>query len=134
MKGSYVLLIKLKNKTKINVGKLGIIHLNKGYFVYIGSALNGLEKRIQRHLKIQKKLHWHIDYLLEKGKILDVFFQESEVKEECNIANNFNKLQQIDGFGCSDCKCKSHLFFGTIDEISTIVEKLDLHIFNNFSD
>ena len=38
----------------------------------IRSALNNLDKRIQRHKSNQKKMHWHIDYLLKKAKIIDV--------------------------------------------------------------
>lgn len=132
MKGSYVLLIELKNKTIIDIGKLGKIQFRKGNYVYIGSALNGLEKRIQRHYKNQKKLHWHIDYLLEKAIIIDVFFKDTKAREECDIAYKFNKLKPICGFGCSDCKCNSHLFFGSNDEIMEIVENLNLLNYNKF--
>jgi len=112
MKGSYILLIKLKNGEEIKIGKLGNISFKKGFYLYIGSALNGLENRLNRHFKVDKKTHWHIDYLLKYGKIIDAFYKESSSKEECDIAKNFeNKLFLIPGFGCSDCKCKSHLFY-----------------------
>lgn len=118
MNGSYVLLIKLKEDKTIQVGKLGKISFKKGLYVYAGSALNGLEQRIQRHLRSNKKMHWHIDYLLQYAEVIDVFYKESNSREECIIANTLRKdFTLIPGFGCSDCSCKSHLFHGNFNNI-----------------
>lgn len=131
MKGSYILLIELKNNKNIQVGKLGKFTFKKGFYVYIGSALNGLENRIRRHVRKIKKKHWHIDYILDYAQIIDVFYKENEKKEECNIANKFEEnLENILKFGCSDCKCKSHLFFGDINKIKNILVNLDISKFN----
>lgn len=112
MKGSYVLIIWLKHDQEIEVGKLGRIFFKKGYYAYIGSALNGIEKRVERHLRKEKKIRWHIDYLLQYGEIVNVFIKESVKKEECEIAKKFTPyFLCIEKFGCSDCKCKSHLFY-----------------------
>jgi len=112
MKGSYILLIENKSDQNIKIGKLGNIFFKKGFYIYIGSAMNSLEARINRHKSSEKKLHWHIDYLLEKTNIVDVYYKESSDKEECSIAKQFSKdFDIIPGFGCSDCKCKSHLFY-----------------------
>jgi Uri superfamily endonuclease len=128
MKGSYVLLIKLNNDQEIKIGKLGNISFKRGFYLYVGSALNGLKNRLNRHFKINKKTHWHIDYLLKYGKIIDAYYKESDSKEECDIVKNFeNKLFSIPGFGCSDCKCKSHLFYC---DKSKIYENFDLSSFN----
>lgn len=113
MKGSYILLIKLLKDSEIKVGSLGTISFKKGFYVYVGSAMGGLEQRINRHLRKNKKTFWHIDYLLNNrgAKIIKVFYKESEEKEECNIAGKVSKLgEHILGFGCSDCRCESHLF------------------------
>ena len=126
MKGSYVLLIELEEDTTIKVGKLGNIFFKKGFYAYVGSALNGIEQRIQRHIRKNKKIHWHIDYLLNYAKIKDAFYRESNEKEECNIANKFGKLESVYGFGCSDCECKSHLFYGSKKEILQIISNLDM--------
>ena len=120
MKGSYVLIIKNKEDQNIKIGSLGNIFFKEGFYAYIGSALSSLEARIKRHLRDDKNLHWHIDYLLKKTEIIEVFCKKSTTKEECDIANFFNqKLELIPGFGCSDCKCKSHLFYG---ECETLLE------------
>ena len=127
MKGSYLLLIELENDTTHTVGKLGEIEFNKGFYVYAGSALNGLEQRIKRHLRENKKIHWHIDYLVQYAKITDVFYKENNIREECHIAKKLDKkLLPISGFGCSDCICKSHLFYGTNEEIKNSIDTLNM--------
>jgi len=126
MKGSYVLLIELGKDSTIKIGKLGDITFKKGFYAYVGSALNGLEQRIERHKRSDKKMHWHIDHLLKYAKIKDAFYRESNKKEECQIANKFGKLENISGFGCSDCKCKSHLFYGSKQDILKIIDNIDM--------
>ena len=127
MRGSYLLVIKLENDNTIPIGKLGEILLKKGFYVYVGSALNGLEQRIQRHLRENKKIHWHIDYLLKYAKVINAFYKENNIREECLIAKIFEgTLHSISGFGCSDCKCKSHLFYREYNEIKHIIDKLDM--------
>ena len=133
MLGSYVLVIKNEEDQKIRIGKLGEIFFKKDFYCYIGSALNGLEQRINRHLRKNKKMHWHIDYFLNKTKITDVFIKESKNKEECKIANVFNKkLKSIADFGCSDCSCSSHLFYGSNEEIVFVSKSLKLISMYNF--
>ncbi len=115
MKGSYILLIRVKNPVEIKVGKLGRIKFKAGYYAYVGSAMNSIEARVARHLrKNNKKLFWHIDYLLgnEYAEIVSVLIRESEQREECKIAQKLaEKFQAVPKFGCSDCKCRSHLFY-----------------------
>jgi len=52
-KGSYVLVVRLEEAASITVGKLGPQAFPKGYYLYFGSALNGLEGRIQRHVRTE---------------------------------------------------------------------------------
>ena len=113
MKGIYLLIIEVKKFTQIKIGALGRIDFDKGAYVYVGSAQNNLEKRIERHLRIKKKKHWHIDYLLGNkfSNIVKVFYKKAKKSEECGTANKLLKTEiPILNFGCSDCKCKSHLF------------------------
>lgn len=122
MKGSYILLIKLDKDKNIKIGKLGNIFFKKGYYAYVGSALNGLEQRINRHLRQEKKFHWHIDYLLQNAETVDIFYKLGNKKEECTLTNSLRDLESVKSFGCSDCNCSSHLFFGSY---SDIVAKID---------
>ncbi len=80
----------------------------------MGSALNSLEARIKRHLSDEKKLHWHIDYLLKNSnaEIVDVIFTLTKERLECKVAQEISeKYMGISGFGSSDCQCPSHLFY-----------------------
>ncbi len=113
MKGTYCLLINLGRNSAIKIGALGKTFFPKGNYVYVGSAMNSLEKRIQRHFRKKKKKHWHIDFLLssKNAKLEKAFFKESNKKEECLTAKKIAEAGiPVKGFGCSDCKCKSHFF------------------------
>jgi Uri superfamily endonuclease len=114
LKGTYCLVIHLNQESRIKVGKQGFIDFKKGYYVYVGSALNSLESRIKRHLSNDKKLHWHVDYLLmnKNAEVVDVVFAVSDDRWECSIASEISKNGEgVPKFGCSDCKCPSHLFY-----------------------
>jgi len=112
MKGAYVLFIRLDVGRNIQIGRLGRFCFTRGYYAYVGSAMNGIESRILRHLRSNKKTHWHIDYFLRKAKIIEVHCFSSDKMEECRIAQKFQKrFLSVEGFGCSDCKCSSHLFY-----------------------
>ncbi|GAB4316563.1 MAG: GIY-YIG nuclease family protein [Methanobacteriaceae archaeon] len=113
-KGTYCLIIHVPNNSNISIGKLDKIKFKKGYYVYVGSALNSLNTRIKRHLSENKKIHWHVDYLLNSvnSKIVDVIYVESSKKWECMVAQEQSEIGNgVRGFGCSDCKCDSHLFY-----------------------
>ena len=110
-KGPYILIVDLTIEKTITIGRLGAITFGAGRYAYVGSAMAGLEQRISRHLRKEKKLHWHIDYLLQAASIHSVLTFESRRTAECKLAQAFAKrFGCIHGFGCSDCKCKSHLF------------------------
>ena len=111
MKGCYCLIINLNKNSKIKIGKLGKINFKKGYYVYVGSAMNSLEARLERHLSNEKKLHWHVDYLLKKAEIREIICNVSSKKIECELSKTLSNNESIPGFGCSDCECESHLYY-----------------------
>jgi Uri superfamily endonuclease len=112
MKGSYVLLVELADNKNVTVGKLGSFPFAKGFYAYVGSAMNGLRGRLARHLSKDKKLHWHIDYLLQEGRVIEIIACPSGEKVECSLAQALaSKLDPVGGFGASDCHCRSHLYF-----------------------
>jgi len=98
--------------TTIRVGALGELDFKAGYYAYTGSALNSLESRISRHISDKKKIFWHVDYLLKFGNIVSVWSVESDKRLECNTGVRYASITaSVKGFGSSDCKCRSHLFF-----------------------
>jgi Uri superfamily endonuclease len=134
MKGAYLLVMTLPKDTSIMVGKQGVVHFQKGCYVYVGSALNGLDQRIRRHLRSQKKTHWHIDYLLPFVEIVEIFYKENIRKEECRIAQVLNKnFKNISGFGCSDCTCTSHLFKGPFHDLLRIINTLNMESYHPYT-
>ena len=112
LKGIYTLLIKLDKPLTIIIGRLGRVSFSAGHYAYVGSALNGLESRVARHLRKEKVLHWHIDYFLQKAMIGEIIYSMTEKDRECTIAFQLGqKLTPVPHFGCSDCRCESHLYF-----------------------
>ena len=111
MKGCYCLIIKLDEDKKLKIGLRLNIDFKKGYYVYIGSAMNNLESRVKRHLSTSKKAHWHIDYLLKYCKVTEVIYNENK-KVECDLSKQLSLNNNcINDFGCSDCTCDSHLYY-----------------------
>jgi len=113
VKGVYVLVISVGEDIRIKVGALGSMSFDKGLYAYVGSAQNGLEKRIERHVRKTKRKFWHIDYLLDNDAVwvLKVFCKEAGKHVECKIAKKISESGiPMKGVGSSDCKCKSHLF------------------------
>lgn len=113
MKGTYILLLELDKEQNIAVGNLGTILFPAGFYAYVGSAMGGLESRIRRHIRSNKKLHWHIDYLLQQASITDIIMSENATgtKNECAISRSLAaEVNYVPGFGCSDCGCRSHLY------------------------
>ena len=124
-KGCYVLLIELPADETVTAGRLGPIRLRRGRYAYVGSALSGLKQRLDRHLRSEKKAHWHIDYLLEKARIGAIVTCETDVRVECVIARALaGRFDSVPGFGSSDCRCRSHLFFSTAPMTDTVVRIL----------
>ena len=111
--GTYALLIELEIPAIVEVGRLGPAQFQAGWYAYIGSALGGVAARVGRHLRQRKKLHWHVDYLLEKGRLSEVMWALSHARMECRIAAGLlqHGFCYVSGFGASDCRCPSHLFY-----------------------
>ena len=94
----------------LQVGRLGWFEFPAGVYVYTGSAKRGLEARIARHQRADKKLRWHIDYLLAAPgvRILKVV---RSWRDECRLNQGSPGEIAVPGFGASDCKsgCGGHL-------------------------
>jgi Uri superfamily endonuclease len=110
--GIYLLIVGLHEPRWIRIGGLGYRLFRRGSYGYVGSALRGMRSRLDRHLKDVKRLHWHIDYLLRYADIEAIAYGQCRRDEECGLANQLSSVfQSIPGFGSTDCRCPSHLFF-----------------------
>lgn len=129
--------MSLPRACRIRIGALGTFDFRRGNYVYIGSALNGLDARIARHLAgfsrrdlpegqwgeigrrvSQSRPHrvfWHIDYFLPHARILQVWTDATGVRLECEWAHTVLALPNArvlaPRFGASDCDCAAHLVF-----------------------
>lgn len=107
MKGAYLLIIELDREITIK----NRWNLKAGLYVYVGSAMSGLIQRISRHMKKDKREHWHIDHLLRHGKILSVIMFPSEERLEEEISRYLSRvLDGPRGFGSSDLKVRTNLY------------------------
>lgn len=113
--GTYALVLYLSCARTIRIGRLGTFRFPRGYYIYIGSALNGLDARLARHLRQTKKKFWHIDYLLEHARIKQVWTHQGTERWECLWAHAALALPQaqvvVPRFGASDCQCPTHLIY-----------------------
>lgn len=115
--GTYVLVFELTEAFHGTIGVLGFQHLDSDMYAYVGSARGGLDQRLSRHFRSQKAMRWHIDRLTVNAQKMKAYeFQEGRISE-CDLGNMLvaqNAIPVLKGFGCSDCRCETHLF--SLDE------------------
>ncbi len=113
-KGLYLLFIRLDVSKTIGIGKLGNFEFKPGIYCYVGSGMNNLDKRIERHISDDKKKHWHIDYFLEEAEIIATVKIRTENNDECLLNKAISILSKetpVKKFGSSDCNCRAHLHY-----------------------
>ena len=132
MPGAYVLLIELDAIYSDDIGALGNVKLSAGYYLYFGSARGkgGMAGRVRRHLKINKKRYWHVDWLTLVGSVKKVMLVPGGV--ECQLRKKAAALSGLTvpilGFGSSDCnQCPAHLL-GVKGNGLTTLEELRLTV------
>lgn len=117
--GDYLFVIRISDDVDIVIGSKGTMHFPKGYYVYTGSAKKNLAARLARHRRKRKNLHWHIDYLRQKADVIAAIPIRTSQDLEHELAGAVDAASdwRIDGFGCTDCHCPSHLFGFTANPI-----------------
>lgn len=128
-KGVYCLVLS-HGPCTIRVGALGYLAFPAGWHVYCGSAQGpGGLKRVQRHIDLatsrNKTARWHIDYLLQDTRValLSALCANTTQPLECELASALGG-DPVPGFGCSDCRCNSHLFFFDTDPVDKIINAM----------
>lgn len=107
---TYQLRIVVARPLRLEVGRLGRFDFPAGTYIYTGSAKRNLEARIARHLRREKALRWHIDYLTTAKGVSIIDVQRSR-RDECRWNQATRGEIVAPGFGASDCGagCGSHL-------------------------
>jgi Uri superfamily endonuclease len=115
--GTYALLLSSASNALIRIGRLGNLLLQRGFYVYVGSALGsgGVRGRLGHHMRPAERPHWHVDYLRAKTTLEAVWFCYNRKSREHAWTKRFGAMPgasvPMAGFGASDCDCESHLFF-----------------------
>jgi Uri superfamily endonuclease len=115
--GTYVLILRNRRKDHVQIGRWREMEIKPGYYIYVGSAFGpgGVHARVSRHCRSSKPKHWHIDFLSEVATPEGAWYSHNPKRLEHEWAHalcGMNELSAIEGFGCTDCNCCSHLFFG----------------------
>ena len=115
--GTYALSYACKENRSIRIGKLGMLKLRLGYYLYVGSAFGpgGIKARICHHLGESPSPHWHVDYLKPYCDPLELWVTYSNSKREQAWVRTVSKSKDafipLTGFGASDTSAVAHLFF-----------------------
>lgn len=118
--GGYLLLLHVPHNQSLEVGSLGTCELEAGWYVYVGSAVTGLDARLRRHVRRRKRFHWHIDRLRDIADRVVPLPVRSSRRIECDLAASVAQLYRstIPRFGSSDCDCPAHLFRAGADPLN----------------
>ena len=115
--GTYALVLSSRSTDLIQIGRLGALQLQSGFYVYVGSALGpgGVRARLAHHLKPSRRPHWHIDYLRAHTSVAEIWYHLDTQRLEDVWAEHISLAEgasvPLAGFGSTDCRCGSHLFF-----------------------
>ena len=126
-RGTYVLLVSLERDRSITVGRLGVMTFSSGIYAYCGSAMAGYRGRVGRHFSKDKKIRWHIDYLLREAEPVGAFLVHGGEGVECSLGALLSRLEgsePVVGFGCSDCSCVSHLYHIEEASLSSLADAI----------
>ena len=106
----YQLLIHLNRRCQIQVGAIGPVTFQAGYYRYTGSAKRNLQARLARHCRQNKPLRWHIDYLTchPAARVIQTMTFHGN---ECQLNQASPGVVTVPRFGASDCRqgCGAHL-------------------------
>ncbi|MCJ2178935.1 DUF123 domain-containing protein [Novosphingobium album (ex Hu et al. 2023)] len=111
--GAYVLVID--PAVPVTFARKGIAATPlSGWLVYAGSARGGggIGARLRRHLRQDKKVHWHVDELTNAAARISALAipggSECEIVDRLLASGLFETA--LVGFGSSDCRsCDAHL-------------------------
>jgi len=134
--GSYALILQNQNEKTIQAGGAGSFVFKKGLYVYFGSAKGpgGIRARVTRHLRLEKKLHWHVDYLIRSMPVVAVGWRIAEERYEClwsrRAVEQWGAEVPALGLGASDCreKCPAHLLYlsGGEEDLAYLWQEMEI--------
>ena len=133
-RGVYVLFLRFGGPVETEAGALGHISLPAGDYCYVGSAMGGLDQRVSRHLSFEKNKRWHIDNLTIICRDMHALEHEGTSISECDLGRIVAEAggePAVDGFGCSDCNCQTHLFRVDWERAERVLKDRGLVVFTD---
>jgi len=110
--GAYALLLRLEAPLAVEAARRGAT-LQAGLYIYCGSARGpgGMRARLARHMRRDKRPHWHIDQLTRAGRVEGAWVEPGG--DECALNRALSHLPiALAGFGATDCPvCAGHMRF-----------------------
>ena len=104
----YVVASWVPRRETIDVGALGAVTFDRGWYAYVGSARRGRDARVARHGRSAKPLRWHADYLFSRHPATKAWLVDT-AQDECELAGQLALVRTPPRFGSSDCTCGGHL-------------------------
>jgi len=102
---------------EIRVGRIGVLRIRRGFYVYVGSAFGpgGVRARVERHVRRSPVRHWHVDYLWPALQVAEIWYSHDPKRREHDWARILRRAMgcsvPLRRFGASDCGCEAHLLF-----------------------
>lgn len=115
--GTYVLVLRMASRARVDIGKLGRFDLKPGYYCYVGSGFGpgGVLSRLAHHFRPVKHPRWHVDYLRTVASVEEAWYGAHAQKQEHGwaaiLGGMSNASIAIPRFGSSDCACPGHLLY-----------------------
>ncbi len=132
--GAYILWLQANGAAAVQVGKLGCLQMQSGWYCYIGSAMGpgGVAARVGHHCRIARKPRWHIDYLRAECHLRAVWYVLTPQRVEHAwvevMASMPGAGQPLPGFGASDHRGATHLFrFASLPRREAFVRHFEAH-------
>ena len=117
----YIVAAHVPRRETLGVGALGAVGLERGWYAYVGSARRGRAARVARHMRADKPLRWHADYLFgrhaaSRAWLVDVPATALAQPAECALVAGLlgaepRARRASPRFGASDCGCAGHLLW-----------------------
>ncbi len=116
-RGTYILILEVPAPLgAVAVGRLGVFDFAAGYYLYVGSAFGsgGLPARLAYHQqRVKQRPHWHVDYLRAHANLVEIWSVACDERLEDRWCDELARHlpTPIAGFGASDTRNASHLFY-----------------------
>ena len=118
--GLYLAVLEVEEPACVEIGALGSFEFEPGFYTYVGSAQQGLSKRMRRHKRKRKRKHWHIDYFRNAAESVKTFPIRG-AEDESALADDIATLgrRHPPGFGATDCPDDGHLIYTEFNPVQS---------------